>query len=65
MVLVSGDGDYIPAVEFLRNQGHRIEVMSFGPSTSSKLQVAADEFIDMNENYEKYLLNPKLQKRRK
>lgn len=56
MVLVSGDGDYVPAVEFLKNQGHRVEVMGFGPSTSNKLVMEADEFIDMDKNSEKYLL---------
>jgi uncharacterized LabA/DUF88 family protein len=59
MVLISGDGDYIPAVEYLRNQGHRVETMAFGPSTSNKLKVAADEFIDLDENHQKYLLSAK------
>jgi len=59
MVLVSGDGDYVPAVEFLQNQGHRVEVMSFGQSTSSKLTAAVDEFIDMGKDSKKYLLATK------
>ena len=59
MVLVSGDGDYIPAVEFLRNQGHRVEIMAFGPSTSNKLKPAADEFIDLDKDHQKYLLTAK------
>ncbi len=59
MVLVSGDGDYIPAVEFLRNQGHRVEIMAFGPSTSNKLKPAADEFIDLDKDHQKYLLAAK------
>src|SRR4030042_3743262 len=56
MVLVSGDGGYVPAVEFLRNQGHRIEVMGFRPSTSNKLASEVDEFIDMDADHKKYLL---------
>ncbi len=59
MVLVSGDGDYIPAVEFLRNQGHRVEIMAFGPSTSNKLKPSADEFIDLDKDHQKYLLTAK------
>jgi len=59
MVLVSGDGDYIPAVEFLRNQGHRVEIMAFGPSTSNKLKPAADEFIDLDKDHQMYLLTAK------
>jgi len=56
MVLVSGDGDYVPAVEFLRNQGHRVEVMGFRPSTSNKLVTEVDEFTDMDVDHKKYLL---------
>ncbi|MEX0622097.1 MAG: NYN domain-containing protein [Candidatus Woykebacteria bacterium] len=59
MVLVSGDGDYLPAVEFLRNHGHRVEVMGFGPSTSNKLVAGADEFIDLDKEHQKYLLSTK------
>lgn len=55
IVLCSGDGDFIPLVEYLKNQGKRVEVMAFGKTTSSKLIEAADEFIDMDES-EKYLL---------
>lgn len=59
MVLISGDGDYVPAVEFLRNQGHRIEVLSFGPSTSNKLKLASDEFTDLDVDHQKFLLTAK------
>ncbi len=59
MVLASGDGDYVPAVEYLKNQGHRVEAMAFGPSTSGKLVASADEFIDLDKGHEKYLLNAK------
>lgn len=57
MVLVSGDGDYKDAVEFLRNQGHRVEVMAFKPSASNKLIAEADEFTDMDVNAPQYLLS--------
>lgn len=56
MVLISGDGDYVPAVEYLRNQGHRVEVMAFGPSTSNKLVTEVDKFIDLDQEHEKYLM---------
>lgn len=54
--LVSGDGDYVPLVEYLQNHGKRVEVMAFGKSTSSRLREAADEFIDLEEDNGKYLL---------
>lgn len=56
VVLVSGDGDYVPLVEYLKNHGKRVEVMAFGKSTSSKLRESADEFVDLEEEDEKYLL---------
>jgi uncharacterized LabA/DUF88 family protein len=54
--LVSGDGDFIPLVEYLKNQGKRVEVIAFGRSTSSKLKETADEFLDLEEKSERYLL---------
>ena len=56
VVLASGDGDFIPLVEYLKNQGKRVEVMAFGKTTSSHLREIADEFIDLDEN-KKFLLN--------
>jgi len=54
--LVSGDGDFIPLVEYLKNQGKRVEVIAFGKSASSRLRETADEFIDLTETPNKYLL---------
>lgn len=48
VILASGDGDFIPLVEYLKNQGKRVEVMAFGKTTSSRLKEAADEFIDLD-----------------
>ena len=55
IVLASGDGDFIPLVEYLKNQGKRVEILSFGKTTSLKLKEAADEFIDLDLE-EKFLL---------
>jgi uncharacterized LabA/DUF88 family protein len=56
IVLVSGDGDFLQLVEYLKNQGKRVEAMAFGRSASSRLKVEADEFIDLGEIQEKSLL---------
>ena len=56
VVLASGDGDFISLVEYLKNQGKRVEVMAFGRSTSSKLKEISDEFIDLGKDPERYLL---------
>jgi len=56
VVLASGDGDFIALVEYLKNMGKRVEVVAFGRSTSGKLKEAADEFIDLDDGIEKFLL---------
>ena len=56
VILASGDGDFIPLVEYLKNQGKRVEVMAFGKTTSLKLKEAADEFIDLDLETNKLLL---------
>lgn len=65
MVLVSGDGDYVPALEYLRNQGHLIEVIAFGKSTSAKLISEADDFRDLDQNYREYLIPNKIERPRR
>ena len=56
IVIVSGDGDFIPLVEYLKNQGKQTEVIAFGKSASGKLREMADDFVDLSENSEQYLL---------
>ena len=56
IILASGDGDFIPLFEYLKNQGKRVEVLSFGKTTSLKLKEAADEFIDLDLEPDKFLL---------
>ena len=56
VVIVSGDGDFIPLVEYLQTIGIQVEVVSFGKSTSSKLREVVDDFIDLSENPRKYLI---------
>ncbi len=59
VVLVSGDGDFVPLVEYLKNQtGSQVEVVAFGKSTSARLKEIADNFTDLGENPRKYLLLP-------
>lgn len=57
VVLVAGDGDYVPLVEYLKvSFGCRVEVMAFAESTSLKLRESADQFIDLSSEKGKYLL---------
>jgi len=57
IILISGDGDFIPLLEHLRRaQGCRVEVAAFGKSTSGKLIETADSFMDLDKNSKKYLM---------
>jgi len=56
IVLVSGDGDYVPLVKYLQfNRGIRVEIMAFEESCSHRLIEEADDFINLS-NYKKFLL---------
>lgn len=56
IVLVSGDGDYIPLVKYLQfNKGVRVEIMAFEESASKKLVEEADDFVNLSEN-KKFLM---------
>ncbi|MFH1714368.1 MAG: NYN domain-containing protein [Candidatus Nealsonbacteria bacterium] len=59
IVLGSGDGDFLQLVEYLKNQGKRVEVIAFGRSASAKLREEVDEFIDLDQAPAKYLLKTK------
>ncbi len=57
IIIASGDGDYIPLIEYLDiNQGCQVEVISFGKSSSAKLKEAAHAFTDMCDNPKKFLV---------
>jgi uncharacterized LabA/DUF88 family protein len=46
-VVVSGDGDFAPAIRAVQEQGVRVEVISFRGNTSSDLIDVADQFTDI------------------
>jgi len=59
IVLVSGDGDYLPLVKYLQfNKGVRVEVMAFAESCSKKLQEEADDFVNLSQD-KKFLITKK------
>ncbi len=51
IVLVTGDGDFVPLVDYLKwGLGKGVEVAAFGRSSSGRLKEAAEEFIDLDNN---------------
>ncbi|MBU6371001.1 MAG: NYN domain-containing protein [Patescibacteria group bacterium] len=65
VILVTGDGDFVPLVEYLKvTEGCQVECVSFGRSTSSKLIAAVDDFLDLDENPHPYLIGTHPRRRR-
>jgi uncharacterized LabA/DUF88 family protein len=57
VVLVTGDGDFVPLVEYLKiNKGCLVEVMAFADSVSRRLVESADFFIDLSGAKNKFLI---------
>ncbi|MEK6721580.1 MAG: NYN domain-containing protein [Chloroflexota bacterium] len=48
-IVVSGDGDFAPAIRAVQEQGVRVEVISFRGNTSSDLIDVADIFTDITQ----------------
>ena len=60
VVLATGDGDFVPLVEYLQlHEGCQVEVISFGKSSSSRLRETCDDFTDMDDDPKKYLISYK------
>lgn len=64
IVLISGDGDYIPLVQHLKRAfGCKVEGMAFGKTTSSKLKLEVDGFTDLDGS-NRYLMNSMFKEKR-
>lgn len=59
VVLASGDGDYVDLLHHAKAEGCRVEVISFGKSTSQKLVEETNDFIDLDKDSERFTLKPK------
>lgn len=56
-VLVTGDGDFQVLAKHLKAQGVRVEGMAFGKSTAKELRSEVNNFIDMDQNKDAYLID--------
>ncbi|MFB6164195.1 MAG: NYN domain-containing protein [Haloarculaceae archaeon] len=56
VILCTGDGDFSRLCTYLKHEGCRVEVMAFQESTAEELVAAADEFVDLSEDEETFLL---------
>lgn len=57
LILMSGDGDFTPLIDFLHEvHGIQVEVAAFGRSSSQRLKEATDDFIDIGADPKKFLM---------
>ncbi len=56
IVFATGDGDFIPGVEYIKSQGCQVEGITFGRSASSAFRAAVDDFIDLDDDPANFLM---------
>lgn len=59
IVLVSGDGDFLPLIQYLKIKGVYVEIMAFKETSSAKIVEAADMFVDLSADKGRYLMSGK------
>ena len=59
VIIVSGDGDFVPLVEYLKYQGRQVEVAAFRNTASTKLVETADSFTDLSELSDDIIILPR------
>lgn len=64
VIIISGDGDFVPLVEYLKHQGCQVEVVSFGKSSSHKLIEAADDFMDLDIGSSQYFMRGRVARKK-
>jgi len=56
IVLCTGDGDFARLCSHLKHEGVRVETICFGGSTAEQLVARADDFTDMSDRTDRFLL---------
>jgi len=59
IILFTGDGDFVPLVEYLHGRGVIVEVAAFAESTNAKLKEVADRFFDISTEGRPFLMGKK------
>lgn len=50
IVLASGDGDFVPLIDFIKGSNKRVEIFAFPDNTAYDLKEKADHFEPLGEN---------------
>ncbi|MFH0928652.1 MAG: NYN domain-containing protein [bacterium] len=56
IVIVSGDGDYCPLLDYLKGHGRQVEIMAFRETTSSRLVESADIYTNLSDDQDEFLI---------
>lgn len=59
VVLVTGDGDFVPLIEHLQSRGVLCEVVAFDSSTNARLKEIASSFLDLSSDPDLFLIRPR------
>ena len=57
-IVVSGDRDFVPAIQHVQSAGKRVEVAAFDNSVSKAMVVVADKFYDLDKMPLLSMFNP-------
>ncbi len=59
IILMTGDGDFVPLVEYLHGRGIIVEVAAFAESTNATLKTVCDRFYDISTEGKAFLMRSK------
>lgn len=59
MILMTGDGDFVPLVRYLQEKGVYVEIVAFAESTNAQLRATADKFFDISSDAPSFLMGSK------
>lgn len=56
IILMTGDGDFVPLVQYLKEHGIYVEAAAFGESTNATLRTSVDKFFDISTEGREFLM---------
>lgn len=56
IILMTGDGDFVPLVQYLKEHGIFVEAVAFAESTNAGLKTAVDRFYDISTEGHEFLI---------
>ncbi len=59
VILVTGDGDFVPLIEHLHSHGVLCEVVAFEASTNARLKEVTSSFLDLASDPDLFLIRPR------